>query len=230
MLEVFVGAHSLNSIPSRFRHRVGNLFSPGGFWAASDLGFALDNYVFAAWRKGQEWSEELFIAHLDKVQRSGKTPKWVVCPDAVGNSVSSVKKWGEWEDRLRNYGWPIAFAVQDGQELSTVPKTAEVIFVGGSTDWKRSSIEMWCDNFPHVHVARINTYRWLWHCHRCGARSIDGTGWFWRSKPEHGHLLDYLAITENEQEMETGALFPIYKYSDPMPRGLKSRESLPSQG
>jgi hypothetical protein len=229
MLNVLVGAHSLNSIPARFRHRVGNLFSPGGFWSASDLPFALDNYVYSAWRKEEEWSEQRFIAHLEKVKASGKTPRWVVCPDVVGDAQASLRKWQEWCPRLVEYGWPIAFVVQDGQELSKVPKNADVIFIGGSTDWKRATIQQWCENFPRTHVARINTYRWLWHCHKCGAESIDGTGWFWQNKREHQDLLDYLAITEGEQKMELGALFPIYEYSDPMPRGLKSRESLASQ-
>lgn len=216
MLNVLVGAHSLNSIPAQFRHRVGNLFSPGGFWAASTLSFALDNYVFAAYRKGEEWSESRFMAHLEKVKASGKTPKWVVCPDVVGDSKASMEKWGIWEPILRQYGWPIAFAVQDGQTVAAVPKNADVIFVGGSSEWKRSTIDQWCGEFERVHVARINTYRWLWHCHKSGAESIDGTGWFWRNKREHQDLLDYLSITEGVQEMESGALFPIYKYSDPM--------------
>lgn len=215
-LNVFVGAHSLNSISEKYRHRVGNLFSPGGFWAASNLQFALDNYVFAAFRKNEKWDPSRFVAHLDKVQNSGKTPSWVVCPDVVGDSGKSLELWAEWASRLRaEYGWPIAFAVQDGQEVCTVPKDADVIFVGGSTDWKRATIEQWCSNFPRVHVARINTYRWLWHCHKCGAESIDGTGWYWRNKPEHGHLLDYLAITEGDQAQELGALFPIHEYSNP---------------
>jgi hypothetical protein len=175
--------------------------------------FSLDNYCYAAWRKGEEWNEAKFISHLEKVKKSGRTPDWVICPDCVGDSAISLQKWYTWEELLRTYGWKIAFAVQDGQEISTVPKSADVIFVGGSTDWKRHTIGQWCANFPRVHVGRVNTYRWLWYCHYAGAESIDGTGWYWQNKPEYGHLLDYLAITEGDQEKETGALFPIHEFS-----------------
>jgi hypothetical protein len=215
-MKVLVGAHSMNFVPEQYRHRVGNLFQPGAFWKASPLNFALDNYVYSSWSKGQEWPEDKFIALLDKVKASGKTPSWVVCPDSVGDAAKSIALWKEWAPRLREYGWPLAFAVQDGQTGSLVPNDADVIFVGGTTEWKRATIKAWCANFPRVHVARINTYRWLWHCHECGAESIDGTGWFWKDKPKHYQLLDYLAITEGDQQCESGALFPIYPYSNPI--------------
>jgi hypothetical protein len=215
MTNILVGAHSLNCVPSRFHHRVGNLFSPGSFWN-SKLNFALDNYVYSAWKKNELWSEKRFIDHLEKVKNSGKNPEWVVCPDVVGDSKATLQRWIEWNPILKRYGWPIAFAVQDGQLLKDVPRDADVIFVGGSTEWKRSTIEQWCYEFPRVHVARINTYRWLWHCHKCGAESIDGTGWFWKEKREYQDLIDYLAITEGERTMESGALFPIYQYSNPI--------------
>lgn len=214
-MNIFVGAHSLNFIPAPYKHRVGNLFSPGGYWNNS-LDFALDNAVYAAWRKGEQWSESSFLKHLDKVFDSGKTPGWVVCPDAVGDCLATRKKWDEWSDRLRStYGWDLAYAVQDGQQVEDVPNDADLVFVGGTTEWKHRSIEMWCQSFP-THVGRVNTYRWLWWCHKCGAQSIDGTGWYWANKREHRDLLDYLAITEGDQTCETGALFPIHEFSNPL--------------
>lgn len=215
-MKIMVGAHSLNFIPDRYRHRVGNLFSPGGFWNNS-IDFALDNYVFASWKQGRKWDSEKFIAHLDRVKLSGKSPLWVVCPDAVGDCSETRQLWDEWSPRLRSeYGWSLAYAVQDGQTIEDVPTDADVIFVGGTTEWKRSTISMWCGNFLRCHVARINTYRWLWYCHKCGAESIDGTGWLWGHKRENQDLLDYLAITEGDRETETGALFPLYQYSRPV--------------
>ena len=210
-MNIFVGAHSLNFIPFEYRHRVGNLFSPGGYWNHC-LDFSLDNAVYAAWRKKEEWNATAFLKHLDKVKRTGKDPKWVVCPDVVGDAVETRKKWDEWSGRLKNdYEWKLAYAVQDGQTVADVPLDADLVFVGGTTDWKHETIEMWCDNFP-AHVGRVNTYRWLWHCHKCGAQSIDGTGWYWANKKEHQDLLDYIAITEGDQMCETGALFPMHEY------------------
>ncbi|WP_373544679.1 hypothetical protein [Chamaesiphon sp.] len=209
-MNILVGAHSLNFIPRQYRHRVGNLFSPGGYWNHS-LDFALDNAVYAAWKNDLEWSELKFLNHLDKVKLSGKTPRWIVCPDVVGDCLATRKQWDRWSNRLRStYGWHLAYAVQDGQMVEDVPSDADLVFVGGTTEWKHQTIEQWCQNFP-THVG-VNTYRWLWWCHKCGAKSIDGTGWFWRNKKEHQHLLDYLAITEGDRLCETGALFPIHEY------------------
>lgn len=141
---------------------------------------------------------------------SGKSPQWVVCPDAVGDSAKSLALWKEWAPMLSaEYGWPLAFAVQDGQSIETVPQDADVIFVGGTTQWKYATIDSWCNNFPRVHVARINTRRWLWHCHNCGAESIDGTGWFWQGKREYWDLINYLEITGGEALQSDGLLFPI---------------------
>src|SRR5208283_317973 len=92
------------------------------------------------------------------------------------------------------YGFTPAFAVQDGMTPRDVPLGAGVVFVGGSTKWKRQTLEVWCGGFPRVHVARINTERWLWRCYALGAESCDGTGWFRGDPVQFRGLLDYLAL------------------------------------
>jgi hypothetical protein len=91
-MNILVGAHSLNFIPPQHRHRVGNLFSPGGYWNHS-LAFCLDNGVYAAYKNNEEWSDIKFLKHLDKVKATGKNPSWIVCPDVVGDA-SATKKMG----------------------------------------------------------------------------------------------------------------------------------------
>lgn len=58
-----------------------------------------------------------------------------------------------------------------------VPTDADVIFVGGSTDWKWKNLYEWTKNFKRVHVGRVNSERLLWIAHEAGAESCDGTGW-----------------------------------------------------
>lgn len=210
-MRVMVGAHTLPEFRD-FQHRIGNLFVPGSYYR-SDLVFALDNGVYKAWATGKPWESDKFLRHIDKVAQRGTIPLWVVVPDAVGDHRRTLALWHEWAPRLKkNYGWPLAFAVQDGQQPNAVPADADVIFVGGTTEWKRKTIRLWCQRYPRVHVGRINTYRWLWHCHKCGAESVDGTGWFWANKREHQDLLDYLEITEDKKAQESSALFPIHEY------------------
>ncbi len=95
--------------------------------------------------------------------------------------------------RTSRYGWPLAFAVQDGMTVEDVPGDADVIFVGGSTEWKWRTVAMWCAAFQRVHVGRVNTYRRLWECHDAGAESIDGTGWTRGDQRQYRGLLAYLA-------------------------------------
>jgi hypothetical protein len=211
MMKIFVGAHSLSCVPKIYRHQIGNLFSPGCHWN-SGLQFALDNGVYRSWKKNQDWSATIFKKLLDKVSKLNQMPLWVVVPDVVGNHKLTLEKWREWQPMIIDRGFACAFAVQDGCTPEDVPVNADVVFIGGTTAWKHRNIKVFCDNFPRVHVARVNTYTWLWHSYQCGAESIDGTGWFWTRKREHQDLLDFLAITNGHQDKETGALFRLSDY------------------
>jgi hypothetical protein len=86
-----------------------------------------------------------------------------------------------------------------------VPSDADVIFVGGSTDWKRRTMSMWCEVFDRVHVGRINTERWLWECDEAGAESCDGTGWFRGRQAQLDGLLSYLSRSRQGQRNPRGA-------------------------
>ena len=105
-------------------------------------------------------------------------------------------EWDQWAPRLQKDGWALAMAVQDDMKPEDVPGEAEVVFVGGTTLWKRRTIHMWCEEFSRVHVGRINTEKWLWACHRAGAESTDGTGWFRGSARQLNGLKRYLERTD----------------------------------
>ena len=53
----------------------------------------------------------------------------------------------------------------------------DVVFVGGSTSWKWRNLRMWTENFPRVHVGRVNSLRLLLLADKSGADSCDGPGW-----------------------------------------------------
>ncbi len=114
----------------------------------------------------------------EKAKRAELKPRWVVVPDVVADPVATLSRWIEWAPRLKSFGWPMAFAVQDGHTRADIPKNADIVFVGGTTEWKRKMIYHFASNFPRVHVGRINTERWLFHCLDCGVESCDGTGFF----------------------------------------------------
>src|SRR6185437_10052149 len=154
--------------------RIGHLFSPGAQRGPYEfIPYALDNGRFS---QQETWREEGWRELLEWAKLSGQRPIWALVPDVVANRNATLHEWKKYASALARFGWPLAFAVQDGMTPSDIPHDADVLFVGGSTEWKWRTVSMWCSIFPRVHVGRVNTYKRLWQCHDAGARSCDGTG------------------------------------------------------
>jgi len=162
----------------RFAGYLGHLYSPGAQRGPySWLPYALDNGRYSAWEKKKEWDEAEYLKLLEWAKASGQSPLWALVPDVVADREATLKEWERWLPILAPYGWPLAFAVQDGMTVADVPQEAEVVFVGGSTDWKWANAWKFCEAFSRVHIGRVNTYGKLHHCQDIGAESVDGTGW-----------------------------------------------------
>lgn len=176
----------------KYPGRVGWLLGPGGWRAPKEwLPYAIDNGRFIATTQGKEWSEAAFLKMLEAATDTF-SPLWVVVPDVVGDRDGTLREWDKWAPRMAQYGFPLAMAVQDGMAARDVPSEASVVFVGGTTEWKRRTLWRWCDEFERVHIGRINTEKWLWVCHEAGAESCDGTGWFRGDAKQLAGLYRYL--------------------------------------
>jgi len=177
-------------LAGKYTGQLAHLFSPEGWCNPLPfMPYALDNGRFSA-SDDKPWDEAGYLKMLDKAAASEQAPMWAVVPDVVGNRDDTLREWDRWAPRLEVYGWPLAMAVQDGMTSEDVPTEAEVVFVGGTTDWKRRTLWDWATEHPRVHVGRINTRKWLWECHDAGVESIDGTGWW--HHPQRAALIDYL--------------------------------------
>ena len=184
-------------LAGKYEGRIGHLYSPDGWGRPySWLPYALDNGRFAVWAAGKTWDRDSYIQLLRKAEDSGQRPLWVLVPDVVADSAGTLQEWLRWLPQLKAYGWPLAFAVQDGMLPSDVPAEAEIVFVGGSTEWKRRTLHLWTDAFPRVHVGRINTGRWLWECHEAGVESVDGTGYMRGNQKQLQDLVTFLDRTQ----------------------------------
>lgn len=164
--------------------RLGNLFSPVCFKNPQGLPYALDNGRFPAWSSGKIWDEKSYWKLIEKAKKVNHSPLWILIPDVVADAEATFAEWEIWYPKLIKLGWPLALAVQDGMTVSQVKNLTskpDVIFIGGTTKWKWRTLASWCQNFPRVHVGRVNTERMLWSVHRHGAESSDGTGW-WHHK------------------------------------------------
>ena len=189
-------------LDKRFPGRLGFLIGPKGWRNPKHLPYALDNGRFVVWSKGKEWDEAAFWSMCSKAEQCEQPPEWIVVPDVVGDASATEYEWLAWHvkfDKMRN-PWPKALAVQDGMTPASVrrlPIQPDVIFVGGTTEWKYRTLWNWCRSFPRVHCGRINTEKHLWATHRCGVESTDGTGWFRGDKRQRKGLERYLEMTTN---------------------------------
>lgn len=187
-------------LAGRFPGNLGHLFSPGAERGPFKfMPYALDNGAYGAFSKGAEWDEAAWRRLLEWARISGQDPLWVLVPDVVGDRLRTLRKWEMFHHVARRYKWPLAFAVQDGMEPADVPLGADVVFVGGSTDWKWSTYRSWCAAFPRVHVGRVNTYGQLYKCADAGAESVDGTGWFRGDQRQYNGLLAFLEEQAGER-------------------------------
>lgn len=159
----------------------------------AEVPWAMDNGAYGAWLNKYPWDEVQFYQRA--LTSWAPDPRWIAVPDSVGDRVETLRLWGLHAPRLA--GRPLAFVVQDGMTATDVPSGADVVFVGGTTEWKWKTVRGWCRDFPRVHVGRVNTERMLWMAHECGAESCDGTGWFRGRKAQLAGLVRYLQESTN---------------------------------
>lgn len=197
-------------LAGRYPGRIGWLIGPSHWREPREwLPYALDNGRYAA-SQGKEWSEALFLKMCEKASKS-YSPLWVVVPDVVGDRNSTLREWDKWASRLEQFGWPLAMAVQDGMTPDDVPQEAAVVFVGGTTTWKRRTLANWCKVFPRVHAGRIHNEKWLWRCHELGVESCDGTGWFKGGPKRIVGLCKYLDRSSQGLEKSNYHRKPLWK-------------------
>lgn len=171
--------------------------------------WALDNGAYPAWEQKRPWNEAAFYERLEAMRYFHPRPLWVVVPDVVTDRIATLASWQEHAPRVAALGYRLAFAAQDGMTARDVPSEAEMVFVGGTTDWKWRNLREWTDNFPRVHVARVNTERMLWMAHKAGAESCDGTGWFRGDQEQLAGLVRYLKASAPGASRPQLELFPI---------------------
>jgi hypothetical protein len=105
----------------------------------------------------------------------------VTCPDVVGDAAATLGRFHEWKTEIRELGFRLAFAGQDGCAASSIPwDEFEALFIGGSDRWKESHEAMCLADLGKVrgkwvHVGRVNSFRrfrklWDWD----SVDSIDG--------------------------------------------------------
>lgn len=169
--------------------RIGHLYSPGaqrGPWPW--LPYALDNGAFSCWDMKTNTFHQAMWEKVYKLWQSliywaasaRMRPRWAIVPDEPGNRANTLSKWDQYVQHVIDAEIPPAIAVQDGMtpgDIESLKVKPQVICVGGTTEWKWATVEMWAREFPRVHLLRCNSPEKLYWLEELGVESCDGTGW-----------------------------------------------------
>lgn len=102
-------------------------------------------------------------------------------PIVVGNAAATLARSRPLFPEIRKLGLPAALVAQDGLEDLEIPwDEFDVLFIGGSTEWKLSdgASRLIVEAQRHgkgVHVGRVNSNRRFTYCANLGVDSVDGT-------------------------------------------------------
>jgi hypothetical protein len=140
--------------------------------------YALDNGAWISFVKKEPYPVDQWREMLRWARMTGIKPLWCLVPDVVADKKATLVNWYRYAPEAAEYGWPLAFAAQDGMTPSDVPEGVSVVFIGGSDAFKYRCLPAFCAAFPRVHVGRVNEVDALQICKRMGCESADGSGWF----------------------------------------------------
>ncbi len=161
------------------RHDWRLLVSATGCLRSEGFPYALDNGAWTAYQQGKPFDERAFVVALRKL---GANADWTVLPDIVCGGQASLETSLRWMRVVLDESPRALLAVQDGlmpDDVRGFLGARVGIFVGGSTEWKESTIETWAklgrETGCWVHVGRVNTARRIALCTTSGVTSFDGT-------------------------------------------------------
>lgn len=179
-----------NQLPAH--PRVGVLVTPSNGALPDGRPYAADNEAYVGFDRAR------YLAMLRRLE-AYRPPLFVAVPDVVGDHESTKLRWARWSPTIREFWpqYPLAFVCQDGCIPGDIPTDADVLFIGGTTEWKLSFAARAIANDPRwIHVGRVNTARRARLVKSWGVDSIDGTGPTRYPKSELPRLI---RATEHEQ-------------------------------
>lgn len=145
--------------------------SDGWIWAADNGCFNERTYA----------GDEAWFAWLERNAGQAATCLFATAPDVVGDHAATLARSLPWLAHIRALGYPAAFVAQNGATVDGIPWDAfDVLFIGGSTDWKlgpeAASLALVARRKgKRVHMGRVNSYKRLRHAAAIGCDTADGT-------------------------------------------------------
>lgn len=131
---------------------------------------------------GKGWpGSTAWVAWLTANAGDAATCSFATAPDVVGHAAATLERSAPWLPVIRSLGYPAALVAQDGLEELDVPwDTFDVLFIGGSTEWKlgpeaRGLVAEAKARGKAVHMGRVNSRRRYDYAAAIGCDSVDGT-------------------------------------------------------
>jgi hypothetical protein len=177
------GVHNEAAAAAAADRPIGLLIQPGTRSYVKHLdryqGFAVDNGCFSP---ASYVGDDAWLEWVDTLPRDGCL--FVVIPDVVCDPVATWARFQALAPLVRAMGFPVALAAQDGIEsmpgLYDMLDAADVVFIGGSTEWKESAAAMAVAAEAkalgkRVHMGRVNSGRRYRLAAAHDIDTVDGT-------------------------------------------------------
>lgn len=169
------------AIEHRRHPLTGTMVTPhSDYDALLDWVWAADNHCFSA---GDRFDRDAYLAWLAAPRRPKERCLFAVAgPDVVGDAERTWTQSAPMLAEIRALGYPAAYVAQDGLDAATIDWSAfDVLFIGGTTRWKRSEAGGWAAirearrRGKRVHVGKVNAAAYITTLTLAGVDSADGT-------------------------------------------------------
>lgn len=136
--------------------------------------WAMDNFAFTGFKA------DAFRRSMDAYEGLPGC-LFAVAPDVVGDARATLDQFAQWRDEIKGHGYPIALAIQNGQEKLLVPwSDIDAVFIGGDTafkfsDYVRGLVAEARMRGKWTHMGRVNSVRRWNYAHSLHVQSVDGT-------------------------------------------------------
>lgn len=148
----------------------GHRLQPGVTWCA-------DNGAYT----GRYPGDDKYLAWLSARTAYLPSCAFATAPDVVGDAAATLARSLPMLERIRGAGYRAGLVAQDGLEHLPIPwDTFDVLFLGGTTDWKLGPAAADLTTQARhqrvtVHMGRVNSMKRLRYAASIGCHSADGT-------------------------------------------------------
>lgn len=127
--------------------------------------------------------DDAFLGFLAKLADRQADCLFAVAPDVLGDAQATLTRSIPMMPKMRAMGYRVALVAQDGLEniIDQIPWSEfDVLFIGGSTEWKlgytvRRLIRLARMHGKRIHMGRVNSYKRLTYAYSIGCDTADGT-------------------------------------------------------